>query len=347
LRTSIVLFSLCAGTLLAADQVVLKNGDIITGSVIKKDGAKLTLKSEFLGDVSIPWTAIKSLQSDQELVVVLPGGESVKGKVSTSGENLAVAAAGGEKSAPLAAVSAVRNDAEQHAWERLQHPGILELWTGNYDLGLALTRGNARTTTLTNSFHAARVTTKDKVTVHFNQIYASSLANNVNSATASSISGGWAYNRDFTPKVFVATINEYEHDRFQTLDLRSVFGAAGGWNAIKKGKAALSFQAGADYERESFMDNTNRNSAEVNFGDDLLYKFSAVTSVTQAFRIYPNLSDTGEYRMNFDLSAVTALKKWLGWHLTFADRYLSNPVQGRLRNDVILSTGFRLSFASK
>jgi len=94
------------------------------------------------------------------------------------------------------------------------------------------------------------------------------------------------------------------------------------------------------------MDHTNRNSGEVNFGDDLLYKFSAVTSVTQAFRIYPNLSDTGQYRMNFDLSAVTALKKWLGWHVTFADRYLSNPVQGRLRNDVILSTGFRLSFAS-
>jgi hypothetical protein len=49
--------------------------------------------------------------------------------------------------------------------------------------------------------------------------------------------------------------------------------------------------------------------------------------------------------MNFDLSAVTLLKKWLGWHLTFSDRYLSDPVEGRLRNDVLLSTGFRLSFA--
>src|ERR1017187_5044857 len=104
-----MLFSLCACTLFAADQVVLKNGDIITGSVIKKDGAKLTLKSEFLGEVSIPWTAIKSLKSDQELVVVLPGGESVKGKVSTNGDNLEVAA----KSAPLAGISAIRDEAEQ------------------------------------------------------------------------------------------------------------------------------------------------------------------------------------------------------------------------------------------
>jgi hypothetical protein len=57
------------------------------------------------------------------------------------------------------------------------------------------------------------------------------------------------------------------------------------------------------------------------------------------------MTDTGQYRLTFDLSAVTALKKWLGWQLTFSDRFLSNPVQGRLRNDVLLSTGFRLSFA--
>jgi hypothetical protein len=39
------------------------------------------------------------------------------------------------------------------------------------------------------------------------------------------------------------------------------------------------------------------------------------------------------------------LKKWLGWHDTASDRFLSNPVQGRQRNDLLISTGFRLSFA--
>jgi putative salt-induced outer membrane protein YdiY len=326
LRIRILLISLCASTLLCADQVVLKNGDIITGSVIKKDGAKLTLKSEFLGEVSIPWTAIKSLKSDQELVIVLPGGESVKGKVSTSGDNLEVAAAGGGKSTPLAGVTAVRDDAEQHAFERLEHPGLFELWTGSYDLGLALTRGNSRTTSLTNNFTAARVTRKDKITLHFNQIYASSLANNLNSETANAVRGGWEYNRDLNPKMFLATTNEYEHDQFQSLKLRAVFGGGGGWNAIKTARTNLSFQAGADYEKEDFLDNTNRNSAEVNFG---------------------NLTYTGQYRINFNLSAVTALKKWLGWHVSFSDIYLSDPLEGRLRNDVVLSTGFRLTFAGK
>ena len=69
------------------------------------------------------------------------------------------------------------------------------------------------------------------------------------------------------------------------------------------------------------------------------------TSLTQSFRIFPNLSRTGEYRVNFDLGTVTTIKKWLGWQVTVSDRFLSNPVQGRQRNDLLLSTGFRVSFA--
>jgi hypothetical protein len=342
-----VWLSLCAATLLSADQVVLKNGDIITGTVIKKDGDKLTLKSEFLGEVTMPWSAVKSLKSDKELNVVLPGGETVKGKISTTGDNLSVAAATGEKTAALTAVAAVRDDAEQHAWERLQHPGILELWTGAYNLGLALARGNARTATLTNSFAASRTTTKDKIIVHFNEIYATALANNVNSTTASSLVGGWEYDRNFNPKWFVSTTNDYAHDRFQSLNLRAVFGAGAGWNAVKTGRAQLSFRGGADYEHEAFTAGIGRNSAEVNFGDNFAYKFSPNTSLTQTFVVYPNMNDLGEYRFDFNLSAVTALKKWLGWHISFSDDFLSDPVLGRLRNDVILSTGFQLSFASK
>ncbi len=49
--------------------------------------------------------------------------------------------------------------------------------------------------------------------------------------------------------------------------------------------------------------------------------------------------------MNFDLGLATTLRKWLSWQVTGSDRYLSNPVFGRKKNDMILSTGFRVTFA--
>src|ERR1039458_9385888 len=71
---------------LAADHVLLSNGDTLTGAIVKKDGDTLTIKSELLGVVSMPWKAVKSITSDAELNVVLPSGETVKGKLSRSKE---------------------------------------------------------------------------------------------------------------------------------------------------------------------------------------------------------------------------------------------------------------------
>jgi hypothetical protein len=333
------------GTALWADQVTLTNGDILTGAVVKKDGAKLTLKSEFLGEVTIPWTAVKSLKSDQDLFVVLPGGRLVSGKISTSGNALEVAAPTGASSVPLADVTDIRNPAEQHNWERLEHPGLLELWAGHFDIGLALARGNAKTDTLTTAFDANRVSRHDKITAHFDEIYSTARIGGLSSTTASAEHANWTYQRDLGPRFFVSTLNAYDHDAFQDLDLRFVAGGGVGVNAIKTPRTSLGLLAGGDYEREAFFANVTRTSGEFNAGDDFQYKISSASSITQDFRIFPNVTSTGQYRFSFDLSAVTALKKWMAWHVTIGDQFLSNPLFGRQRNDLILSTGFRVSFA--
>ena len=66
----------------AADQIVLTNGDTLTGTIVRKDGAKLDIKSELLGEVEIPWKAIKSIDSNSEVFVQLPSGEVIKGKLA-------------------------------------------------------------------------------------------------------------------------------------------------------------------------------------------------------------------------------------------------------------------------
>jgi hypothetical protein len=338
------LFLLAAVTLFA-DQVVLTNGDTISGKVVKKDGANLTVHSEFLGNVTMPWTAVKSLRSDEDLTVVLPGGESVKGKVSTSDASFQVAGASGTTSTPLAEVSAVRNAAEQHAWERLQRPHIFDLWAGAFDIGLALAGGNARTNTFTTAFHAARITTHDKTTITFNQIRGTARLDGVNNLIASAIRGGWTYNRNINSRVFASTFNDYERDRFQDLSLRFVAGGGLGLIAIKSERTSLRVEGGLDYVHESFRQGVSHQAGEANFGDDLQVKLNGLTTVTQSFRMFPSLTDTGQYRANFDLGTVMTIKKWLGWHLTASDRYLNNPALGRQRNDILLSTGLRLSFA--
>ena len=124
-----------------------------------------------------------------------------------------------------------------------------------------------------------------------------------------------------------------------------VGGGGFGWDAVKNPRSHLGLVGGADYSRSQFSSPLTRNAAEAFFGDDWSYKLSAISSLNQSFRVFPNLSSAGDYRMNFDLGAITRFKKWLSWQVTVSDRFLSDPVAGLKRNDVLLTTGFRIGFA--
>ena len=56
LLTLIALFAISSSVF--ADQVTLKNGDRLTGTVVKSDGKTLVLHTEAAGDVTIQFAAI-------------------------------------------------------------------------------------------------------------------------------------------------------------------------------------------------------------------------------------------------------------------------------------------------
>ena len=64
---------------LLADQVTLKNGDRISGNILKYDGKNLVLKSDLAGEVVIPWENVTGVTSTQPLNVTLKDGQRVVG----------------------------------------------------------------------------------------------------------------------------------------------------------------------------------------------------------------------------------------------------------------------------
>jgi hypothetical protein len=329
-----------------ADQVLLKNGDRITGKVVKKDQGALTFKSDVFGAATIPWDAVVELKSDDAVTVVLPDGRSVLGKVDTADGKLRVTSPASTESAMLGEVSAIRDGAEQRSFERLQHPGLLDLWQGHADAGVSIASGNSQSTNSAVSVVVARETRSDKTGIYFTQIYARGEdALGISATTADAIRGGWAYNRKVGARMFLNLLNDYEYDGFQDLDLRFVVGGGAGYTALRRERLQLDLVGGADYNREQYGAPLTRKSAEMYWGNNLVYKLAKVTSLTQSFRMFNNLTDTGEYRMNFDMGTSTQLLKWLGFHVTASDRYQSNPLAGHKTNDLLLTTGVRISFA--
>jgi putative salt-induced outer membrane protein YdiY len=333
-----------------ADQVTLANGDRITGSLLRSDTKILVLKTENAGELTLKWDSIAAISAAGPLYVGLSDGQTIVGSVATvNGRFNVTTQTAGVVATSKDSIQFIRNGDEQAKVQaeidHFRNPRLVDLWVGNFDLGFAASRGNANTETLTLASNAARATTRDKIAVYYNSIFSSSdFSGGATQTTANSKRGGVAYNLNLDARAFIFGSVDLESDQFQDLDLRFTPAGGGGYHAIKTMATQLDLRAGAAANREFFSTGLNRTSAELLLGDDFVHKFSDVTHVEQKLDFFTNLSDRGEYRVNFDLSAVTAIHKWLSWQVTISDRLLSNPVPGRKKNDTIYSTGLRVSF---
>jgi len=333
-----------------ADQITLKNGDRLSGTIITSDAKTLVLKTEYADTVTIKRDYVQQIESSQSLYLGTKGGQVIVGPVTTSDHKLAVTTKeSGSVAVAKADVTSLRNADEEKkaeaALERLQHPRLADLWTGSLDTGLGLVRGNSESSNFTFGLNAVRATTRDRITYYTTSAFARSTAKGVTATTAQSIAGGVRYDLNVSDKSFAFGTVDLFNDRFQDLDLRTVAGAGGGYHAIKNARTTLDLLVGGTFNRE-FFTTFNRSSAEVLLGESFTHKLFASSAFNEALFFYPNLSSTGNYRSTFSLGLVTKLTKFLSWQTSFNDYYLSDPPPGKKTNDLLLSTGLRLTFGN-
>ena len=365
-----------------ADQIVLKNGDRLTGSIAKSDGKSLVIKTDYAGEVTVKFDAIQSLTSTGDLNVTV-GGKTAVGPVTTTGADVVVATkTAGPVEAPISSVTLLRSPAEQAAYEKSLHPGLLEGWAGGANLGFALTAGNSETKNLNIGFNGTRTGFHDKLTLYETSIYATTgklaLQPIPSQTTANANSGGIRYDHDFAPRVFAFVNGDFFNNALQNLDLRYILGGGIGFHAIKTPNTTLDLLAGINYTHESFSDlaetvtnpapppptitvlyNHSDSSAALTVGDYFSHKLGKNSVFTQSFLFYPSFSQTNIafpgappddvriLRGAFNLGLVTKLHKWLGWQVTLADVFDNHPLASNPpieRNDITLSTGLNFSF---
>lgn len=340
-----------------ADQITLKNGDRMSGTIVKSDGKTLVLHTEFAGDVTIDFAAITQITSDKDLRVSTSDKKTLVGPVSTSQGKIEVATKSqGAVEVPLGTIVAI---GEQADYEKAEHPGLLHGWNGGVNVGFSLARGNSETSNLALAVNAVHPTLNDKTTIYLSSI---DTKNELATPTtvANLITAGIRYDHNLNPRLFGYVAGDFMSNALQELDLRGVYGGGLGYHAIKSDNTVLDFLAGLNYTHETYSNGalivpatvpptftsygvTNKFAA-LTLGEELMQKAGKTTVITEKLYFFPDLSDTGEYRATFDLGTVTKISKWLGWQNQFSDIYVSNPPVGTKKNDLILTTGLNFSF---
>jgi len=137
-RTLLCLAVFSASTPLLADTVWLKNGDKLSGKISLFDGGKLLIQTQYAGAVTIDWKEVKTLESDQELLVKQDAYSGEKAKSLSAADDGKVTLANGEapKTVELASIQQI-----------LKPKPVVEdlVWKGNVDLALDYQRAEKDT----------------------------------------------------------------------------------------------------------------------------------------------------------------------------------------------------------
>jgi putative salt-induced outer membrane protein len=347
-----VVFILSLALATRAETVTLANGDRITGKISDSDGKTLTLTTDYAGDIKVKWASIKELVADKPLVVSTSDKRTISGTVTPAAKTLTVHTSAGESvEVGYDKIAAIRTAEGETAFEKSQHPTWKQDWKGSGTLGLSLARGNSETTNLNTAVGVERKTPNDDFAVNESSLYSTDNAPG-GGVTANAVLGAIKYNRNFTPRLFVAGEGDFTHDELQDLTLRAIYTGGIGVHAIANPKTTLDVLGGINYTRETYngtlanpSPSFNRNLPGLTFSEVFMHKFGSLTTLNETASIYPDLDDLSQYRASFDANAVTKFNKWLGWQISVSDRYVTNPpIVNTKSNDVILSTGINLAF---
>lgn len=349
LKSSLLFFVLyCALYQVAlADQITLKNGDRLTGTITKVDAAKLSIKTEFAGEIDVQLAAVDSITSDAPVYVTSKDGRVIVGTLKTVDGRIEIQTADVEK-VTLAKedIQLLRSQAEQALYEAAIEKQNRASYVGSLDAGLSLTRGNSDTIIASIGTQSARTTQKDKLSLFAAGLFARNNTTGISVTTAEAIRGGVRYDRNISDRLFGFALTDLERDRFQQLDLRLVLGGGLGFHARRTERTRLDLFAGGSFNQEFFSTGLRRKSAEALIGNELTYKLSDFVTIGERAVFYPNISDFGEYRLTFDSSAAVRLSRRLSLQVTLSDRFLSNPPPGLKKNDLLLTTGIRATFGN-
>ncbi|CAA0116457.1 Uncharacterised protein [Halioglobus japonicus] len=223
----------------AQDEVLLKNGSRIFGTVTSSRNGVVTIDTDFAGTIDVHLDQIKSV-STLEPVVILLADETVKheSNLVITEEELVLSEPG--QSYPLKDLMVVNPE----PWEM----GQGYRWTGNIGFALVRQRGNTDTDELDYKLESKWRSVRDRYTIQASG--ETDEADGTKTADNWRISGKYDYFLE-DPN-YVGMLVQAEKDKFQDLDLRYLVGPYFGRQFYDKPVFSLQGELGFSYVSEEY-----------------------------------------------------------------------------------------------
>jgi putative salt-induced outer membrane protein YdiY len=244
---ALVVYLMLSSAMALADEIHLRNGDRISGKIIRMEDGKLVVKTNYAGEITISWQEVVSLSVEEKIKVVLEDGTALEG------QTLTFEAGKMKVNTEKLEESSVFNLVDVKTINPKDVPRVRITFGAN--AGLSLERGNSDTDEYELNLRFQARTKKSRYTLggEFNK------EKTEGKLTTKDWTAFANYDYFFTKKWFGYVHTKFEHDEFADLDLRSTLGAGMGYQVFEGETLNLSFQAGPAYVQENYIETGDDN----------------------------------------------------------------------------------------
>ncbi len=346
------------------DVLVFSNGDKLTGTLAKADGATVEFMAQDAGKVSVPWSKIKQLQTHEPFAVIAKNQDALRkrqnsaipvGDLSYDGKVLTVSESGQQATIPLDQVGNVIDGPTYHK-NVDQRQGLLQGISGALTFGYAQVNSTFNTKTINTGVNLSRIVPAVpwmkpafRTLLNFTNSYSTFKESPNPTAVTNILHGSLEEDEYFKPRFYALEQAIYDKNSVEGLSLQQIYGGGLGYALIKRPKQSLDLSGTVNYTQQQFATpialtagqtpNATQNLVGATVADNYMYKLPHNIVLTENANINPQFNYPQAYTANATVGATMPIIKKFALTVQAIDNFLNDPPPGFKTNSTQYTTG--------
>ena len=305
----------------AADEVVLNNGDRITGKLVELVDGKLSIKTEYAGTVKIDWDQVQSFSTDEPVYLKI-GDNEVRATVSEAESGTATL----QSDDLLTTESIDLSRLESMSYEKKPPVRV----SGRINIGASSTSGNTNTDQLNGELEIVARSDKNRVIL---------LAEiNRQESDGEQTESNWityfGYDHFISKKWYAYASASAENDKFKDINLRTTLGAGAGYQIFETKKTNWAMELGLSYVNTDYINEADSDYPAARWAMSFIQKlFDSKIEFFNRDSVHSALDDSNNMFLRTRTGLRFPIVERMNSTIQYNYDYDNNPAPGRVKED--------------
>ncbi len=321
IRLMYVMAIVFASSNAAADEVVLNNGDRITGKLVELVDGKLSIKTEYAGTVKIDWEQVQSFSTDEPVYLKI-GDNEVRAKVSEAESGTATL----QSDDLLTTESIDLSRLESMSYEKKPPVRV----SGRINIGASSTSGNTNTDQLNGELEIVARSDKNRVIL---------LAEvNRQESDGEQTESNWityfGYDHFISKQWYAYASASAENDKFKDINLRTTLGAGAGYQIFETKKTNWAMELGLSYVNTDYINEADSDYPAARWAMSFIQKlFDSKIEFFNRDSVHSALDDSNNMFLRTRTGLRFPIVERMNSTIQYNYDYDNNPAPGRVKED--------------